>query len=171
MSLDELAISNSDIVEKISGENGAIERLNQVYQGESTELQALKEDYLSKKEAYELALQNDENLQKEENKELTEKNVQLNNNIEASEKNIGDYEVKINNITNDIVNTENEINLLNTKLSALQISLNTLSSQTSDKPEKQTEISTQKKLVEEQLIIFDYNERNPLNAEARIILL
>jgi len=28
-----------------------------------------------------------------------------------------------------------------------------------------------KKLAEEQLIIFDYNERNPLNAEARVILL
>ena len=28
-----------------------------------------------------------------------------------------------------------------------------------------------KKLLEEQLIIFDYNERNPLNSEARIILL
>ena len=28
-----------------------------------------------------------------------------------------------------------------------------------------------KKLLEEQLIIFDYNERNPLNMESRIILL
>ena len=28
-----------------------------------------------------------------------------------------------------------------------------------------------RKLTENQLIIFDYNERNPLNAEARIILL
>ena len=28
-----------------------------------------------------------------------------------------------------------------------------------------------KKLAEEQLIIFDYNERNPLNAQARVILL
>lgn len=141
MSLEEL---ESEKTKKESEVKDAQEGVNEVYSGENSAVKSAEEDCEKAKEAYDEAVENDDNIS-EELKQQREDNL---NAIAEKEDTVDGLKIDINNKDGEITEQESVVSADKSNISALESALSSLSGQSSDDEEKQAEINNKKAELE-----------------------
>ena len=144
MSLDDL---KSEKTSQQSNVQKASQNVNDVLSGSNSIVKAAEDDAKSKKLLYDNAVEKDEKISDDLKKRRTE-NL---DSISKQEAVIDDLKIDLNNKESEISQKSSQINSLTSNVGALESSFSTLSTQTSEEPEIQTKIDSQKELVSSQL--------------------
>lgn len=144
MSLEQL---ESEKTSKQSEVQDAREDINAVHSGENSAVKTAEDNLAEAKEAYDKAVENDEQISNEL-KEQREENLEA---ISEKENDINNLKVNINDKEAEISKQKSAISSCKSNISALTSTLNSLSAQTSDDPEVQAQIEAKKAEVEAKL--------------------
>ena len=130
--------------EKQTAVDNASNEVAKVQSGENAEVQAAIEDRDAKEEAYEKALEEDDQV----SEELKERQKENQEKITEKEEQISEKEQAITEAENEIYNLDNEITNLNSKLSAYEASLSQIPAKTEDNESQHADIDAKKAELE-----------------------
>ncbi len=141
MSLEELETERT----KRQGEvDEARQTINDVYAGNTDAMQEAQAEYEDAREAYDEAVENDENIS-QDLKDRREENLDA---IESQQSIIDNLNIDINNKEGEISSQESVVSADESNLSSLKSALSVLNGQSSDDSEKQAEIEAKKAELE-----------------------